>query len=151
MGIATLTELTGVADRLVVDSSEWRHLPGVYEQLSGLFDRIAVSDIAFSRTLGWRARLAEHGPRSRRWRKLRVEGPKADALLLAGWLRSRLKRDIALSWRNAKAVQAVRVDGHAIPAPIGALAGGSDLLSAELDVFGRDPVYEAAVRATPRA
>ena len=31
------------------------------------------------------------GPRSRRSRRLAVTGPKADALLLAGWLRSRLR------------------------------------------------------------
>ena len=71
---------------------------------------------------------------------------------LKNLLRSRLKRDSALLWRNAKAVQTVRGDGRDIRSPIGALAGGSDLLSAELDVFGRDPVYEAAARAaTPRA
>jgi glucose-6-phosphate dehydrogenase assembly protein OpcA len=155
-GSNQLDELTGVADRLVVDSSEWRDLPAPYERFATLFDRIAVSDIAFSRTLGWRARLAEAWPGLAEVEKLRVEGPKADALLLAGWLRSRLKRDVALSSRRADAVRAVRVDGRPIPEPIGELPSGSDLLSTELDVFGRDPVYEAAVRAasagpTPRA
>jgi glucose-6-phosphate dehydrogenase assembly protein OpcA len=142
-----LAELTGVADRLVVNSSEWRHLPAAYERLTGLFDRIAVSDIAFSRTLGWRARLAEAWPGIAEIERLRVEGPKADAHLLAGWLRSRLERDLVLSQRRADEVTAVRVDGRPVPAPVGELASGSDLLSAELDVFGRDPVYEAAVRA----
>jgi glucose-6-phosphate dehydrogenase assembly protein OpcA len=142
-----LAELTGVADRLVVNSSEWRGLPGAYDRLAGLFDRIAVSDIAFSRTLAWRARLAETWPGIAEIQKLRVEGPKADALLLAGWLRSRLKREVALSVRHADVVQSVRADGRAIPKPIGEPPSGSDLLSAELDVFGRDRVYEGAVKS----
>jgi glucose-6-phosphate dehydrogenase assembly protein OpcA len=142
-----LHELTGVADRLVVNSSEWRALPAAYVAVAGLFERIAVSDIAFSRTLGWRARLAEAWPGIAEVEKLRVEGPKADALLLAGWLRSRLRRDVTLSRRSADAVTSIRVDGRGIPQPIGEIASGSDLLSAELDVFGRDAIYEAAVRA----
>jgi len=145
-----LAELTSVADRLVVNSSEWRRIPEAYEHLAGLFDRIAVSDIAFSRTLGWRARLAESWPGIAEIHKLRVEGPKADALLLAGWLRSRLKRDLALSVRNEDVVRSVRVDRRVIPKPLGELASGSDLLSAELDVFGRDRVYEGAVKSAAR-
>jgi len=141
-----LAELTSVADRLVVNSSEWRDLPAAYTRLAELFDRIAVSDIAFSRTLAWRARLAELWPGIREIRKLAVDGPKADALLLAGWLRSRLGREIRLSRRAAGDVEAVRVDGESVPRPLGDTATGSDLLSAELDVFGRDPVLEAAVR-----
>lgn len=143
-----LAELVSVADRLVVNSSEWHGLPGPYEGVVGLFERVAVSDIAFSRTLAWRARLAELWPGIAGVERLRVEGPKADALLLAGWLRSRLRRDVSLSHRGAEEVRTVRVDGAAVPPPVGDAATGSDLLSAELDVFGRDPVYEAAVRAT---
>jgi glucose-6-phosphate dehydrogenase assembly protein OpcA len=142
-----LDELVSVVDRLVVNSSEWHGLPGPYGRLAALFDRVGVSDIAFSRTLAWRATLAEHWPGIGRVERLRVEGPKADALLLAGWLRSRLRRDIALSHRGAEQVRAIRVDGDAVEPPVGEAATGSDLLSAELDVFGRDPVYEAAVHA----
>ena len=91
-----LAEVIGVADRLVVDSSEWRALPRRYGRLAELFDRVAVSDIAFSRTLPWRRRLAELWPAIGAIEKLRVEGPRADAELVAGWLRSRLKRDV---WR----------------------------------------------------
>ena len=142
-----LSELVGVADRVVVNSSEWRDLPAAYRRLTELFERVAFSDIAFSRTLAWRARLAERWPDIGTVERLRVEGPKADALLIAGWLRSRLGRDIALSHRGAEEVRAIRVDGEAVQRPVGEAATGSDLLSAELDVFGRDPVYEAAVRA----
>ncbi len=146
-GSRQLSELTGVADRLVVNSSEWRGIPAAYPRLAALFARIAVSDIAFSRTLGWRGRLAEAWPGIAEVERLRVEGPKADALLLAGWLRSRLRRDVSLSYRSAEQIRSLRVDGREIPRPVGELPSGSDLLSAELDVFGRDPVYEAAVRA----
>jgi glucose-6-phosphate dehydrogenase assembly protein OpcA len=142
-----LHELLGVVDRLVVNSSEWRRLPANYGSLAGLFERVAVSDIAFSRTLGWRARLAQLWPGIGSIEKLSVEGPKADALLLAGWLRSRLRRELSLSWRGADQIRAVRVDGTPVEAPAAPVGTGSDLLSSELDVFARDPVFEAAVRA----
>jgi glucose-6-phosphate dehydrogenase assembly protein OpcA len=142
-----LGELLGVVDRLVVDSSEWRGLPAPYKTLAGVFGSVAVSDIAFSRTLAWRARLAELWPGIRGVERLSVEGPKADALLLAGWLRSRLRRELRLSWRGAPEVRAVRVDGEAVEPPVGSRPGASDLLSRELDAFARDPVYEAAVGA----
>ena len=43
-------------------------------------------------------------------------------------------------------VRAIWVDGEPVASP-GELLSGSELLSAELDQFGRDAVYEAAVRA----
>jgi glucose-6-phosphate dehydrogenase assembly protein OpcA len=145
-GSVPLAEIVGVTDRLVVDSSEWRDVPSSYTRLQELFDSVAVSDIAFSRTLPWRRRLAELWPEIGGIEKLRVEGPRADAELVAGWLRSRLKRDITLTRRNAPAVKAMWVDGMPVESP-GELLNGSELLSAELDQFGRHAVYEAAVRA----
>ena len=145
-GSEELAEVVGITDRLVVDSSEWRHIPAAYTRLGELFGRVAVSDIAFSRTLPWRRRLAELWPGIGTVDKLRVEGPRADAELVAGWLRSRLRRDITLTRRNAAAVTAMWVDGEPVASP-GELLNASELLSAELDQFGRDPVYEAAVRA----
>src|SRR6478735_6135135 len=145
-GSVPLAEIVGLTDRLVVDSSEWRGVPKAYAQLEQMFDSVAVSDIAFSRTLPWRRRLAELWPQIKTIEKLRVEGPRADAELVAGWLRSRLRRDVTLTRRDAPAVRAMWVDGEPVDSP-GELLGGSDLLSAELDLFGRDAVYEAAVRA----
>jgi len=143
-----LDELVGVVDRLVFDSSEWSGLPGAYVGLAGLFDRVAISDIAWRRTLPWRVALAARWPGIRTVRRLSVDGPRADALLLAGWLRSRLRHDVALSRHAADEIRTVRVDGVPVDAPPAAPASDSDLLSAELDVYSRDPVYEAAVRAT---
>ena len=142
-----LDEILGVVDRLVVDSSEWAGLPAAHRRLEELFERVAVSDIAFRRLLPWRVRLAEAWPGIARARRVRVAGPRADALLLCGWLRSRLRREIALTRRDAPVVEAVAVDGAAIEPPVGNPPGPGDLLSAELDVLGRDRVYEEAVRA----
>jgi glucose-6-phosphate dehydrogenase assembly protein OpcA len=145
-GSAELDEVVGVTDRLVVDSSEWRDVPAAYSHLAALFERVAVSDIAFSRTLPWRRRLAELWPEIDAITKLRVEGPRADAELIAGWLRARLKREVPLTRRDAAAVTAIWVDGERIMSP-GELLSPSELLSAELDQFGRDRIYEDAVRA----
>jgi glucose-6-phosphate dehydrogenase assembly protein OpcA len=139
--------LVDVCDRLVVDSAEWRGLPAAYRKLETLFDRIAVSDIAWGRTLGWRVRLAALWPDIADVRTLGVTGPKADAVLLAGWLRSRLGNDVKLTHRAGKALTRVAVDGEAVEPPPGGEPDPSDLLSAELDQFTRDPIYEAAVRA----
>jgi hypothetical protein len=144
-GTSPLEEIVDVCDRLVVDSAEWSRLPRAYEELAELFDRIAVSDIAFARTLPWRLALAELWPGIAEVERVRVEGPRAEALLLAGWLRSRLDRDISLSRRDAPELRAVWVDGEAVEPVPGERPGASDLLSAELDVLSRDPVYEAAV------
>ena len=146
-GKPELEQLVDVCDRLVVDSSEWRGLPRAYTQLAALFDRIAVSDIAWGRSLAWRGRLASLWPEVKAAKRVSVTGPKADALLLAGWLRSRLKRDVKLSHRAAAQLERVAVDGEPVPPPRGPALDASDLLSAELDVFGRDRIYEAAVNA----
>ena len=147
-GAPELDQLVAVCDRLVVDSSEWRGLPGAYRELEQLFDRIAVSDIAWGRSVAWRARLAALWPEIGSIEKLSVTGPKADALLLAGWLRSRLKRDVTLTHRASAELERVSVDGAPVQPPPGDAETASERLSAELDVFGRDPVYEAAVTAS---
>jgi glucose-6-phosphate dehydrogenase assembly protein OpcA len=146
-----LADLVDVCDRLVVDSSEWPGIPAGYGNLARLFERIAVSDLAWRRGLPWRVALAARWPDIRKAERLTVEGPRADALLLAGWLRSRLRRDVALTRRNAEAITSVRVDGEPVEAAArSATPTGSDLLSAELDTLTRDPVFEAAVRAAAR-
>jgi len=142
-----LAELVEVADRLVVDSSEWSGLPAAYGNLSELFGRTATSDIAWRRTLPWRVALAGRWPGIRAIDRLSADGPRADALLLAGWLRSRLRRDVALSRRAADRIEGLRVDDDPVEQPTAPPVSGSDLLSAELDTLSRDPVYEAAVRA----
>ncbi|MCZ7589715.1 MAG: glucose-6-phosphate dehydrogenase assembly protein OpcA [Gaiella sp.] len=145
---SALQEIVEVCDRLVVDSSEWRGLPAAYGELAGLFEGIVVSDIAWRRTLPWRVALADRWPQIRKVDRLAVEGPRADALLLTGWLRSRLRRDVALTHRSAATISRVRVDGDTVAPPRQRSLSDSGLLSAELDTLTRDPVYEAAVRST---
>ncbi len=79
--------------------------------------------------------------------ELRVTGPEADAMLLAGWLRSRLERDVTLEHVAAEELESVAVDSAAVELPRGERPDPSDLLSAELDQFGRDRIYEAALRS----
>jgi glucose-6-phosphate dehydrogenase assembly protein OpcA len=134
-------ELIDVCDRLIYDSNEWPDTPQAYAELP--FGRTACSDIAWRRTEPWRGMLAALWPGIGDLRGLYVRGPVAEASLLAGWLRSRLDRDVELQQDEADELTAVAVDGEPC-APPHERVTGSDLLSAELDEFGRDPVYEAA-------
>jgi glucose-6-phosphate dehydrogenase-like protein OpcA len=131
-GSPVFDQLVEMVDRLVVDSSEWPGIPHVYAELEPLFERLAVSDIAWRRTLLWRASLA------RAWPQLpdRIEGPPAEASLVAGWLRSRA--DVAVELQESDTL------------PFAEALDASELLSEQLDVFGRDPVYEAAAAAAAR-
>lgn len=137
-------QLTGVTDRLVVDSGEWPELR--YAELARSFERVVVSDLAWRRTLHWRAGIAQRWPFA--GGRLRVVGPEAEALMLAGWLRSRLRRAVELEHERAERLEGVSIDGEEVPPPSEAEQAPSDLLSAELEVFGRDLVYEEAVTRT---
>jgi glucose-6-phosphate dehydrogenase assembly protein OpcA len=130
-----LEQLVDLADRLVVDSSEWPDLPQAYARLAGLFERVACSDIAWRRTAGARTELAALWPAIAELSEVEVSARPAEALLLQGWLRSRLGRELDVVPTEGSEIQVE--DEQA-----------SDLLSAELDELGRDPVYEAAVLAT---
>jgi hypothetical protein len=140
-------ELTGVADRLIVDSTEWPDLPSAYTKLAGIFDRVAVSDIAWARTSRWRPMLASLWPDIAEVKRIKVTGTEAQARLLAGWLRSRLDRSINLEHEPSDKLIGVELDGEPAPFPPGDPPIPADLLSDELDKLSRDPVYEAAVCA----
>ena len=141
-------QLMGIVDRLVVDSTEWESLPGAYARLAELFEQVAVSDIAWERTERWRSHLASLWPEIDSVREIRVHGTSAQGHLLAGWLRSRLGHDVALEIDERERLDGIDLDGSPAPFPPGNPPGASDVLSAQLDRFGRDPIYEAAVRAT---
>jgi glucose-6-phosphate dehydrogenase assembly protein OpcA len=140
-------QLTDVADRLIVDSGEWPDVPAAYRELEAWLDRIAASDIAWRRTIPWRLALASLWPEIASLRRLHVAGPAPEAHLIAGWLRSRLEREVALEHELAEAVEAVAVDGEPVVAPSGDPESSSELLSEELDSFSRDRIFEAALRA----
>jgi glucose-6-phosphate dehydrogenase assembly protein OpcA len=149
-GAQELDQLVGVTDRLIVDSTEWDDLPFPYRKLAELFDRTAVSDIAWARTSRWRALLATLWPDIANVGTVRVTGTRAQALLIVGWLRSRLDReDVELEHVDAPRLEGIELDGKPAPFPPGDPPIPSDVLSDELDRYTRDPVYEAAVIAAP--
>jgi len=139
--------MLGVIDRLIVDSTEWPDLPSAYPQLTKIFDRVVVSDIAWARTSRWRHQLASLWPGIADVKKIRVTGTAAQAALLAGWLRSRLQRPVELDHEESDHLVAVDVDGERTPFPPGDPPPPADLLSEQLDRFERDRVYEEAVRS----
>jgi len=146
-GDGPFDQLVDVVDRLIVDSTEWPGLPGPYVHLAGIFDRVVVSDIAWARTSRWRPQLASLWPGIADVKAIEVEGTEAQANLLAGWLRSRLRHDVELHHTQSDRLVGVKVDGEPAPFPPGDPPDPADLLSDELDRFTRDRVYEDAVRA----
>jgi glucose-6-phosphate dehydrogenase assembly protein OpcA len=142
-GAPELDQLLDVCDRFVVDSREWPDVPEAYSDLP--FERAACSDIAWRRTQPWRQELAGLWPGIAEIRRLEVTGSVAETSLLAGWLRSRLNRKVELVTSPADELERIFVDGEPCATPH-ELLNASDLLSAELDEFGRDPVYEEAAR-----
>jgi len=147
-GSPELDQLVDVVDRLIVDTTEWDDLPVPYKHLAELFERTAVSDIAWARTSRWRALLASLWPDIAGVASIRVTGTAAQAHLLAGWLRSRLDRPgIELEHVEADTLEGIDLDGRPAPFPPGDPPLPSDVLSDELDRFTRDLVYEAAALA----
>jgi glucose-6-phosphate dehydrogenase assembly protein OpcA len=145
-GSDELEGLTGVADRLVVDSSEWPDPRNGLARLPGLFERTAVSDIAWARLDRWRRGTAALWPGIAEASRLRVAGPESDALLLVSWLCARLRRALELEHEPAGEIELVEVDGRAAAPSRAEPKTASDLLSDQLENFGRDRIYEEAVR-----
>jgi len=135
-------QLVGLADRVIVDSSEWSELR--YGDLAIAFDLTAVSDIAWARTTMWRVTLAERWPEIAQ-QEIEVRGPRAEAALLRGWLASRLGRELPAAEQAGDL--GVRLDGAEVEPPRDEQLTPSDLLSAELDRLAHDRVYEAAAVA----
>jgi glucose-6-phosphate dehydrogenase assembly protein OpcA len=146
-GAPELEQLLEVTDRLVVDSAEWAEPDGALAVLPSLFERVAVSDIAWARTVPWRVALAGCWPGIASNRRLRIEGPRCEALLLAGWLRARLGHPFALEHVPGPELALVELDGVELRPAANGGASPADLLSAQLEIFGRDPVYEEAAGA----
>jgi glucose-6-phosphate dehydrogenase assembly protein OpcA len=147
-GAPELEQLVDVVDRMIVDSTEWPDLPESYRGLVDIFDRVAVSDIAWARTSRWRPMLASLWPDIAGVKRIRVRGTAAQAQLLAGWLRSRLQHAVELEHEPSDRLVGVDLDGKPAPFPPGDPPSGADVLSEELDKFGRDRIYEDAVRGS---
>jgi hypothetical protein len=149
-GAPSFEQLVGVIDRLVVDTTEWPDVPADYADLGELFDRVAVSDIAWDRTERWRGLLASLWPGIAEVKSVRVHGTRAQAHLLRGWLVSRLGHEVELELDERERLEGIDLDGNPAPFPPGKPPNPSDVLSAQLDRFSRDRVYEAAARAAAK-
>jgi hypothetical protein len=141
-GAGRFEQLVDIVDRLIVDSSEWSDMR--YDELSTLFGRTAVSDIAWARTDDWRRELAGYWPGISD-QEIRIRGPRAEAELLRGWLNARLDRSLRAI--EPASTMAIRLGGETLPPPSDEGETPSDLLSAELDNFSRNAIYESAVLA----
>ena len=147
-GAPELEQMVGVCDRLVVDSREWKDAAGAYRELEPRFEQTAVSDIAWRCTWPWRRALAGLWPGIAEAGELRVTGSSAEALLLVGWLRSRL------GTTHRAGARGLHIGSSRWPwtaqtslLPRDETSSSSDLLSAELDELSRDEIYEDAVGA----
>lgn len=146
-GSRELEQLIGVIDRLIVDSGEWPMVTDAYRYLPAFFPRTCVSDIAWTRTGPWRAAIARLWPAVRDAERITARAPAAEAHLLAGWLRSRLGREILLEHEPGPDLEHVEIDGQPVH-PVGLeLLTSSDLLSSQFEIHVRDAVYEGAVVA----
>jgi glucose-6-phosphate dehydrogenase assembly protein OpcA len=146
-GATELEELVDVADRLIVDSAEWPTAERAYSRLVEIFDRVGVSDIAWTRTEPWRRAVASCWPDVAKVDRIRVAGPRVEALLLCMWLSTRLDRDVELEHEPAGEIELVEVDGRPVSPSRFERSSASDLLSDQLEIFGRDRVYEETVRS----
>jgi glucose-6-phosphate dehydrogenase assembly protein OpcA len=148
-GTSAFDQLVEIADRLIVDSSEWQTLR--YSALGELVGQTAISDLVWARLGPIRRALAARWPEIA-GAEIAIAGPPAAAALLRAWLSTRLHVELPPPERTESLE--VRLDGVALVAPPWDAASSSDLLSAELDRFGSDAVYEQALRAvaaTPEA
>jgi hypothetical protein len=140
-GAPEFEQLVDIVDRLIVDTAEWEELR--YADIVGLFGRTAVSDLAWARTAAWRREVAGCWPEIAE-QEIEIVGPRAEAHLVRGWLSARLGRKIPPVGEAPEL--GVWLDKHELPPPAEPNPNPSDLLSAELDRFGPDRVYEEAVR-----
>lgn len=135
-------ELVELADRVIVDSSEWGALR--YSELAAMFKRSAFSDIVWARLYPWRLTLARRWPAISE-QEIEISGPPAEAALLHGWLSARLNRELPV--QAEAGTLAVWLDGEPVSVLDEPSRSPSDLLSAELDHSLRDRIYEEAVVA----
>jgi glucose-6-phosphate dehydrogenase assembly protein OpcA len=166
-----LEELVEAATRVIVDSDQAGIEPVRH------VDRMAagLADLAWVRTNPWREAIAAlfDAPRQRKALDhlvgLEVAGPPNQAALLAGWLRSRLDRQVGLDTTRAKRINRVELlcgnDAFVVerssrnehgeargpdlaPRAVGLPAPGLvALLSGELDRLGAERPFEQALAA----
>ena len=146
-GVAELEQMVGVVDRLVVDSREWTDVAADLAGLPALFDRVAVSDIAWARTLPWRAGVADLWPDVAEAQRSGWPAPSPRRSSSRAGSRLGSVARCGSQHEPAGEIELVEVDGREARTGRAEPKTSSDLLSDELEVFGRDRVYEEAVRS----
>jgi glucose-6-phosphate dehydrogenase assembly protein OpcA len=170
-GGRTMRALAEHAARLIVSSDECG-----LDRLAELHSLPpALTDLAWARLTPWREAVARmfdapgQRPALDRLSAIDVRGPDNEAWLVAGWLRSRLRRSVALDAKPARQMTSVvlhcgdqqfsvrrlkgtdlgRTSAPGVPEKTVMLEEPrvSALLAEELDVFGRDRVFEEALAA----
>ncbi len=172
---SVLEELTEAASRVIIDSDQ----TGLAAAARLAARAAGMVDLAWVRTALWREAIASMFDGAVQRRSLahligiEVNGPRNQAELLAGWLRSRLDRQVGIDVRRAKrltrvelhcgddvyTVERVARNHHGVAAGPGlaersfALPPGdaNALLAAELDRLGAEPTFEQALAAADAA
>jgi glucose-6-phosphate dehydrogenase assembly protein OpcA len=131
-----LAALKGMIDVILLDSDDLPDASAGFERASELLRSAYVVDLAWLRTTPWRERLAaSFDPPDRRAALSQIgevsvrhrEGSAASALLLAGWLASRL------GWRNGNVSVDLQQVGQASPGLAGVTVGCPQGFSLSLD------------------
>jgi glucose-6-phosphate dehydrogenase assembly protein OpcA len=170
-GGRVMRPLAEAASRLVVNSDECG-----LDRLAELdLLRPALTDLAWSRLTPWREGVARlfDAPTQRDalgcLDEVEIRGPENEAWLMCGWLRSRLGRPVPLVHKDARRMASIvlrcgdrrftvrrlknsdqgRMSAPGVPEKTLLLEDPplAALLAAELDVFGRDLVFEEALAA----
>ena len=141
-------QLVGIADRLIVDSTEWDDLPGAYAELARALraHRRLRHRVGAHRALALAARVALAGDRGRAARSACAARARRRICSPAGCARASATTSSSRS-TSTERLEGIDLDGKPAPFPPGRPPSASDVLSAELDRFTRDRIYEAAVRA----
>ena len=105
----------GILPAIAKATTDIAALPNGWAWVPVTRDRVVVSDIAWARTSRWRPQLASLWPAIAEVERVLVKGTAAQAHLIAGWLRSRLHREIALEHEEADELRSVAVDGEVSP------------------------------------
>jgi hypothetical protein len=132
------TELIGLADKVVVDSYDFRPLPHVADLV---WTRLTHTREAIARAWG-------SGAEEVRIRHSGVRRPLC-AVYLAAWLRASLGLALRILFLPEDTGTGVVVEWGAVQQPLLPAGDEERLLHEELSLFGRDTVFEHALRAAP--
>ncbi len=134
-GEAQWEQLVSVADRVIVDSSEWSELR--YPALAGA-SSAAIPALVQARAVQWSFELASRWPAIAE-QEIAIRGPRAEAELLRGWLALEPPPDRSPA-RAGRGARGAASTVRRFRSPHEEPRTASNLLSAELDRLSRDRI-----------